>query len=62
MNDEAYFLKRAETQVALAHRASDEKSARAHYELAGFYWDRAFNPPLVQTRRQSGQRRTPGTH
>ena len=61
MNDESYFLKRAETQVALAHRASDENAARAHYQLAGFYWDRAFNPPPVPARR-TGQRRTPGTH
>jgi hypothetical protein len=44
MNERTYFLRRAETQVALAHQAADKKAARAHYELAGFYWDRAFNP------------------
>lgn len=53
MNDEAYFLKRAETQVALARRASDENAARAHYHLAGLYWDRAFNPPAAAMTRQT---------
>jgi hypothetical protein len=41
-DDRAYFLARAEAQMALAQRASCENAARAHYYLAGFYWDRAF--------------------
>lgn len=51
MEERAYFLERAETQVELARRAANEKAAQAHYELAGYYWDRAFNP-LVKTRRR----------
>lgn len=51
MEDRAYFLLRAETQVELARNAAHEKAAQAHYELAGHYWDRAFNP-LVKTRRR----------
>ena len=54
MNDEAYFLKRAEAQVALAHRANHENAARAHYHLAGLYWDRAFNPSAQLTPQRSG--------
>ena len=42
-DDRAYFLNRAEAQMALAARAACENAARAHYYLAGFYWDRAFN-------------------
>jgi hypothetical protein len=41
-DDRAYFLKRAEAQMALAQRAACENAARAHYYLAGFYWDRAY--------------------
>lgn len=62
MNDEAYFLQRAETQVALARCAADENAARAHYQLAGFYWDRAFNPPVMPGCKGAGRRRAPGTH
>jgi len=42
-DDRAYFLARAEAQMALARRASCENAARAHYYLAGLYWDRAYN-------------------
>ena len=42
-DDSAYFLKRAEAQMALATRAACGNAARAHYFLAGLYWDRAFN-------------------
>lgn len=58
MNDQAYFLKRAEAQVALAHRASDENAARAHYHLAGLYWDRAFNPPVQAAPQRPAKRAT----
>ena len=47
--DQAYFLRRAEAEVALAHRSADENAARAHYELAGHYWDRAFNAAQVSS-------------
>lgn len=39
-----YFLERAEQQLSLARAASDDRVAQAHFELAGRYWDRAFNP------------------
>ena len=53
MEDRAYFLRRAETQIALARSASHEKAAQAHYELAGHYWDRAYNPLVKAARRPS---------
>lgn len=53
MEDKAYFLGRAETQIELARSASHEKAAQAHYELAGHYWDRAFNPRLATPQRRS---------
>ena len=43
-DDRAYFLKRAEAQIEFARRAACEDAARAHYHLAGLYWDRAYNP------------------
>jgi hypothetical protein len=49
-DDSDYFLKRAEAQMALATRAACENAARAHYYLAGFYWDRAFNNPAAAQR------------
>ena len=53
MEDRAYFLNRAETQVELARKAAHEKAAQAHYQLAGYYWDRAFNPQMAKPRRVS---------
>ena len=53
MEDQAYFLKRAEMQVELARQAACEKAAQAHYQLAGYYWDRAFNPEVAKPRRPS---------
>ena len=44
VDDEDYFLARAEEQFGLARAAGHEDAARAHYEIAGHYWDRAFNP------------------
>lgn len=49
-DDQSYFLTRAEAEVQLAHRAGDENAARAHYQLAGFYWDRAFNGAVSSDR------------
>ena len=49
MEDRTYFLNRAEMQVELARKAAHEKAAQAHYQLAGYYWDRAYNP-LIETR------------
>ncbi len=53
MEDRAYFLARAETQVDLARKAAHEKAAQAHYALAGYYWDRAYNPLMESRRRVS---------
>jgi len=53
MEDKDYFLERAETQVELARQAACEKAAHAHYQLAGHYWDRAFNPLMKSRRRVS---------
>ena len=53
MEDKSYFLQRAETQVELARQANCEKAAQAHYQLAGHYWDRAFNPLMATPRRIS---------
>ena len=50
-DDHAYFLERAEAQVAFAREAACEEAARAHYHLAGLYWDRAFNPTMQVTSR-----------
>jgi len=55
-DDRAYFLARAEAQMALARRASCENAARAHYYLAGFYWDRAYNGEVAVPARASGAR------
>jgi hypothetical protein len=35
-----YYQQRAETQIALAQRASDERAVQAHYEMASVYLDR----------------------
>ncbi|MDB5668870.1 MAG: hypothetical protein JWL74_1820 [Alphaproteobacteria bacterium] len=53
MEDRSYFLNRAEMQVELARKAVHEKAAQAHYELAGYYWDRAFNPQMARPQRVS---------
>lgn len=45
-DDRSYFLKRAEAQIEFARQAACEDAARAHYHLAGLYWDRAFNPAV----------------
>jgi hypothetical protein len=37
-----YYLERAEAELDLANAAAHEKTARAHYYLAGFYLDRAY--------------------
>jgi hypothetical protein len=40
-HDRAYYLRRAEAELALAARAAHPAAMRAHYHLAGFYLDRA---------------------
>jgi hypothetical protein len=45
-DDRTYFMKRAEAQVEFARAAACENAARAHFHLAGLYWDRAYNPAM----------------
>ena len=52
-DDRAYFLKRAEAQIEFARQAANEEAARAHYHLAGLYWDRAYNPAAEPGRRSA---------
>ena len=42
--DRAYFHDRAEAEIEAARRANHPTAIRAHYLLAGYYLDRAFNP------------------
>lgn len=41
-NDRTYFLRRAETELNLARAATHEKAARAHFLIAGAYFDRVY--------------------
>lgn len=40
--DRAYYLSRAEAELALAACAAHPNAMRAHYQLAGFYLDKAY--------------------
>jgi hypothetical protein len=40
-DDQAYYLSRAEAELALAACAVHPAAMRAHYHLAGFYLDKA---------------------
>ena len=42
MNDDAaYYLQRAEAELAFAQHAIHPAAVRAHYHLAGYYLDKA---------------------
>ena len=44
-NDErGYFRDRAEAEIKAAQSASHPDAAKAHYRLAGYYLDLAYNP------------------
>ena len=43
-DDRDYFRERAEAELEAAVKAGHPDAARAHYLLAGFYLDRAYNP------------------
>lgn len=43
-NDRDYFLNRAEAEIEAARRARHPDAARAHFLLAGYYLDLAYNP------------------
>lgn len=40
--DRTYYLERAEAELECARSAINSVSGRAHFVLAGFYFDRAF--------------------
>lgn len=42
-DERAYFEERAEAEIEAATSADHPNAARAHYYLAGYYLDRAFN-------------------
>ncbi len=41
-DDQSYYLRRAEAEIALAQCAAHPLAVRAHYHLAGHYLDRAY--------------------
>jgi hypothetical protein len=43
-DERAYFRQRAEAEIAAAQAAGHSGAARAHYVLAGYYLDLAYNP------------------
>ena len=43
-DERSYFEERAEAELEAAKKAGHPDAARAHYHLAGYYLDRAFNP------------------
>lgn len=42
--ERSYFRDRAEAEIEAAQSASHPDAAKAHYRLAGYYLDLAFNP------------------
>lgn len=49
-DDAFYFRKRAEQQLRLAKRARHPEAAKAHYVLAGFYFDRFYSNRLTRSK------------
>ena len=43
-DDRDYFRERAEIELEAAMKAGHPEAARAHYLLAGYYLDLAYNP------------------
>jgi hypothetical protein len=43
-DDRAYYRDRAEFEIEAAHSAGHPVAARAHYTLAAYYLDLAYNP------------------
>ena len=56
-NDRYYYLGRAEEELELAQSAGHELAGRAHFLLAGYYFDRFYRhegePTEPQGRRRS---------
>ncbi len=47
-HDAGYWARRAEAELAQARRATLPAASKAHYELAGFYFDRAHGGEPIQ--------------
>jgi hypothetical protein len=43
-DERSYFRRRAEIEIEAAQAARHPEAVRAHYLLAGYYLDLAFNP------------------
>ncbi len=43
-DERTYFRNRAEAEIRAAQSAAHPDAARAHYLLAGYYLDLAYNP------------------
>jgi hypothetical protein len=62
--ERAYFRARAEQEIAAAQTAGHPDAVRAHYQLAGYYLDLAFNPgaaPVAAGDRLEAEADTPVT-
>lgn len=46
-DDRNYFLRRAESELELARAATHDKAARAHFLIAGTYFDRVYAAPVL---------------
>jgi len=42
--DRSYYKARAEAEIEAAHAAGHPRAARAHFVLAAYYLDLAYNP------------------
>lgn len=42
-DDRSYYQSRAEAELGRAQQAGHPGAAKAHYDLAGFYFDRVHN-------------------
>ena len=50
-----YYLRRAETELALAQAASHPSAVRVHYHLAGHYLDKAYGDHIEKAPRREGR-------
>lgn len=46
--DEDYYQRRAEEQIALAQQSDDTRAVQAHYQLASAYLDRIHGERLTE--------------
>lgn len=53
-DERSYFHRRAEDEIEAAQAARHPEAVRAHYLLAGYYLDLAFNPAPPASPRMQG--------